>query len=427
MTFTEAYEEMLESEKQLNIAIMKADIFTEASYKNLEINRQEADLKVLTESGTYDDLNYLYEAASEGFVNKVKKAVEKIADSLVEFINKIVTKVKSVFGTERAKKTLDAVEKAANSNSKVKNKKITIKDGSKAEKEIQKEIDGLRGKLSRFKAGRVSKADIKSVDETVSRINKKKVAIITATTAITVGAAIVLLRKLVSETDSNKGAAIKDAKNIATQIKMEGVDTSDEDILKATQKLHSGIATLVKDKLKCRFEYMGSIISGLRGKSSGPLPSAAEALDKRREMINKTKDQIKLDRESGVNIRESVDEEVEALESADEDNDQIYMNNLYDEVFGESVEEFDESFDEDDFIEGYQEMLESVEESDEFSEEDDFMEGYQEMLESDEEFDESFEEDDFMEGYQEMLESTDDSFESMTSEFEERMNNLLED
>ena len=420
MTFTEAYEEMLESEKQLNIAITKADIFTEASYKNLEINRQEADLKVLTESGTYDDLNYLYEAASEGFVNKVKKAVEKIADSLVEFIDKIVTKVKSVFGTERAKKTLDAVEKAANSNSKVKNKKITIKDGSKAEKEIQKEIDGLRGKLSRFKAGRASKADIKSVDESIHRINKKKAALIAGTTVITVGAAIVLLRKLVSETDSNNGAAIKDAKNIASQIKMEGVDTSDEDILKATQKLHSGIATLVKDKLKCRFEYMGSIISGLRGKSSGPLPSAAEALDKRREMINKTKDQIKLDRESGVNIRESVDEEVEALESADEDNDQIYMNNLYDEVFGES-------FEEDDFMEGYQEMLESAEESDEFSEEDDFMEGYQEMLESDEEFDESFEEDDFMEGYQEMLESTDDSFESMTSEFEERMNNLLED
>ena len=374
MTFTEAYEEMLESEKQLNIAITKADIFTEASYKNLEINRQEADLKVLTESGTYDDLNYLYEAASEGFVNKVKKAVEKIADSLVEFIDKIVTKVKAVFGTERAKKTLDAVEKAANSNSKIKNKKITIKDGSKAEKEIQKEIDGLRRKLSRFKAGRASKADIKSVDESIHRINKKKVALITATTAITVGAGIVLLRKLISETDSNNGAAIKDAKNIASQIKMEGVDTSDEDILKATQKLHSGIATLVKDKLKCRFEYMGSIISGLRGKSSGPLPSAAEALDKRREMINKTKDQIKLDRESGVNIRESVDEEVEALESADEDNDQIYMNNLYDEVFGES-----------------------------------------------------FEEDDFMEGYQEMLESTDDSFESMASEFEERVNNLLGD
>ena len=369
MTFTEAYEEMLESEKQLNIAITKADIFTEASYKNLEINRQEADLKVLTESGTYDDLNYLYEAASEGFVNKVKKAVEKIADSLVEFIDKIVTKVKSVFGTERAKKTLDAVEKAANSNSKVKNKKITIKDGSKAEKEIQKEIDGLRGKLSRFKAGRASKADIKSVDESIHRINKKKVALITATTAITVGAAIVLLRKLVSETDSNNGAAIKDAKNIASQIKMEGVDTSDEDILKATQKLHSGIATLVKDKLKCRFEYMGSIISGLRGKSSGPLPSAAEAL----ENVNDTEEQIELD-------YELVDESAETLESADEDNDQIYMNNLYDEVFGES-------FEEDDFMEGYQEMLESVEESDEFSEEDDLMEGYQEMLESAEELD----------------------------------------
>ena len=393
MTFTEAYEEMLESEKQLNIAITKADIFTEASYKNLEINRQEADLKVLTESGTYDDLNYLYEAASEGFVNKVKKAVEKIADSLVEFINKIVTKVKSVFGTERAKKTLDAVEKAANSNSKVKNKKITIKDGSKAEKEIQKEIDGLRGKLSRFKVGRASKADIKSVDESISRINKKKVALIAGTTVITVGAGIVLLRKLISETDSDNGSAIKDAKNNASQIKMEGVDTSDEAVLKATQKIHSGIATLVKDKLKCRFEFMSSIISGLRGKSSGPLPSAAEAL----ENVNDTEEQIELD-------YELVDESAETLESADEDNDQIYMNNLYDEVFGESVEEFDESFDEDDFMEGYQEMLESVEESDEFSEEDDFMEGYQEMLES-----------------------TDDSFESMTSEFEERMNNLLED
>ena len=383
MTFTEAYEEMLESEKQLNIAITKADIFTEASYKNLEINRQEADLKVLTESGTYDDLNYLYEAASEGFVNKVKKAVEKIADSLVEFIDKIVTKVKSVFGTERAKKTLDAVEKAANSNSKVKNKKITIKDGSKAEKEIQKEIDGLRGKLSRFKAGRVSEADIKSVDESISRINKKKVALITGTTVITVGAAIVLLRKLISETDSDNGSAIKEAKNNASQIKMEGVDTSDEAVLKATQKIHSGIATLTKDKLKCRFEFMKSVISGLRGKSSGPLPSAAEALDKRRELINTTKEQIKSDREAGVNIRESVEEEFETFESVDEENDRIYMNNLYDEVFGESVEE---EYVDDEFMQGYQEMLESAE-----------------------------------------TDETDDSFESMTSEFEERMNNLLED
>ena len=414
MTFTEAYEEMLESEKQLNIAIKKADIFTEASYKNLEINRQEADLKVLTESGTYDDLNYLYEAASEGFVNKVKKAVEKIADSLVEFIDKIVTKVKAVFGTDRAKKTLDAVEKAANGNSKVKNKKITIKDGSKAEKEIQKEIDGLRGKLSRFKAGRASKADIKSVDESIHRINKKKVALITVTTAITVGSAIVLLRKLVSETDSDNGAAIKDAKKMASQIKMEGVDTSDEDILKATQKLHSGIATLVKDKLKCRFEYMSSIISGLRGKSSGPLPSAAEALDKRREMINKTKDQIKLDRESGVNIRESVEEEFETFESVDEENDRIYMNNLYDEVFGESVEE----------------EVETDEVTEESSEEDDYMKGYQEMLESaetDENEEDGESTDNDEESEEEVEESTDDSFESMASEFEERMNNLLED
>ena len=167
---------------------------------------------------------------------------------------------------------------------------------------------------------------------------------------------------------------------------MEGVDTSDEAVLMATQKIQSGIARLAKDKLKCRFEYMSSIISGLRGKSSGPLPSAAEAL----ENVNDTEEQIELD-------YELVDESAETLESADEDNDQIYMNNLYDEVFGES-------FEEDDFMEGYQEMLESAEESDEFSEEDDFMEGYQEMLES-----------------------TDDSFESMTSEFEERMNNLLED
>ena len=357
-------------ESTYEIQMAKLNAMYEMVDKNLELNMLEAEAKVLTESGTYDDLDYLYEAASEGFVNKVKKAVESIAKSLIKFIQKIVTSVKEAFGSKSAKKTLDSVEKAVKGNSKVKNTKITIKDGSKAEKEIQKEVDGLRGKLSRFKAGRVSEADIKSVDESISRINKKKAALITGTTVITVGAAIVLLRKLISETDSDNGSAIKDAKNNASQIKMEGVDTSDEAVLKATQKLHSGIATLVKDKLKCRFEYMSSIISGLRGKSSGPLPSAAEAL----ENVNDTEEQIELD-------YELVDESAETLESADEDNDQIYMNNLYDEVFGESVEE-----------------------SDEFSEEDDFMEGYQEMLES-----------------------ADDSFESMASEFEERMNNLLED
>ena len=69
----------------------------------------------------------------------------------------------------------------------------------------------------------------------------------------------------------------------------------------------------------------------------------SKALSKREELINKTKEQIKADRESGVNIRESVEEEFESvLESTDtifgydlSNEIEIQENEVYESVMEE--------------------------------------------------------------------------------------------
>ena len=92
-------------ESAYEIQMAKLNAMYEMVDKNLELNMLEAEAKVLTESGTYDDLDYLYEEANkeaaekkEGIISKIIGVVKQIWQAITNTITNFFSKNKDVEG-----------------------------------------------------------------------------------------------------------------------------------------------------------------------------------------------------------------------------------------------------------------------------------------------------------------------------------------
>ena len=107
-------------ESVYEIQMAKLNAMYEMVDRNLELNMLEAEAKVLTESGTYDDLDYLYEEANaeaaekkEGIIAKivgvVKTIWEKITSAITKFFSKGETAKDEVEVDENDEKRMNAL------------------------------------------------------------------------------------------------------------------------------------------------------------------------------------------------------------------------------------------------------------------------------------------------------------------------------
>ena len=92
-------------ESRYEIQMAKLNAMYEMVDKNLELNMLEAEAKVLTESGTYDDLDYLYEEANkeaaekkEGIISKIIGVVKQIWQAITNTITNFFSKNKDAEG-----------------------------------------------------------------------------------------------------------------------------------------------------------------------------------------------------------------------------------------------------------------------------------------------------------------------------------------
>ena len=224
MKFSELVNVLEHAEKQCDLEIAKASLFAEASYKNYLINCEEAELKVIKESGNSDDLTYLYEEAKEGLIDKAKNAVKKIFDALVNFAKSIAEKIKSFFTSKSTQDTVDKIENECKKNPKLKNKKIESPDYEKAEKECDSAINKIKKVIAKVGSGHVSEHDNDTLDEAEATNEKvKKILIGGAAVSVTVAAAIGTLRALYKKGNADfikedKTVAEKIYKNITTKM-----------------------------------------------------------------------------------------------------------------------------------------------------------------------------------------------------------------
>jgi len=216
MKFSELVNVLEHAEKQCDLEIAKASLFAEASYKNYLINCEEAELKVVKESGNTDDLTYLYEEAKEGLIDKAKNAIKKIFDALMNFARTIVEKIKSFFTSKSTNDAIDKIENECKKNPKLKNAKIESPDYDKAEKECDSAISKIKKVVAKVGSGHVSEHDNDTLDEVEATNGKvKKILAAAAAVSVTIAAAIGTLRALYKKGNAD---FIKEDKTVAERI-----------------------------------------------------------------------------------------------------------------------------------------------------------------------------------------------------------------
>lgn len=380
MTFDEAFMVLEESDLETERMIRKCLIFHEGEERQLLINYKESEAKVLNESGTEEDYEYLIEAANGGFIEKAKKAVSKAVNAVIEFAKKILNAIRNVFSSKKSDDTMKRVKAAAEHDPKMKSVKIKVPDALSINRDADEAVHKLKRKEAQAKTGKWSAKDDKEVNDIVEGFNKKKAAKLAAGATLGIGAAIgsfFVIRKLTADKSASipktlgdlkstfsgwksgnadrkaakkverevkkgakeqlareKKAQKKVDKYLAKQEKAEHLDAS---IAAAVTKVKHGEAAVEKSRLSALWKSMQNIFSGVRGKFTEVNLDNMAITKKIKAARNPSMEESYLDKMEGELFNESTitdtdeyldDLELEIQEGSEEMTADEYLDNL---------------------------------------------------------------------------------------------------
>ena len=259
---SEYVQEQKVANAKFDLAMTKASATLEAAFNDMNLFMGEAELKVMKESGTDDDLRYYREEATEGFIGKAREVILAIIEALKDFFSELKSKIVKLFTNNDVTKTLDEVDKKARINPFLKNKKVKIPDFNKQD-EVMKDYDRRLGKLlARSKAG--DKVAVDDVEDEEEKFNKAWAAALAAVTTITVVALVALTRKLQKSIDSDVDSVQKETigrmKNAEDKIK----DMVDPDKVALLTKITQKTAQNAKRESSWRVNALVKCISALK-------------------------------------------------------------------------------------------------------------------------------------------------------------------
>lgn len=147
--------EMLETANhRYDVNQMKIDAYTENALGQFSIDLKKAELKVLQESGTDDDLIYLREEAEEGALGKAKKAIDKIIENFKNFVNEIKLKILVIIQKKETKETIETVEKKIRFNPFLARKKVDVENTKDQMSAVAWANSQLQKLLSKIRCGK---------------------------------------------------------------------------------------------------------------------------------------------------------------------------------------------------------------------------------------------------------------------------------
>ena len=131
-----------------NVSIIrdKCKVFSEAASRELEINYKEADLKVLTEHGTDNDMIALYEAAKADYKEASTKNIERLKTMVADEFNKVNTTITSRINTPNNIEAMKDLRNKMRTAPLLKKKKIMVEQN----KLQQKSCDNALAKLTKL-------------------------------------------------------------------------------------------------------------------------------------------------------------------------------------------------------------------------------------------------------------------------------------
>lgn len=338
MTIMESANAMNTDFLECNATLNKIDLFAEAAYREYEINLKEIALKVMKESGTEEDYNFLATEAVASYIERAKKVVEKIIDAVKKFIRNCKENLIKMLSSEKAKMAMKKVEEVCETDPNFRSAKVTYQDTDKQVSMLQQGMDRLRKKVAKVKARGVSvDKDFEELEEIVSDTEKKTTAIAVAAT-ITVATAVGLYMACNSPSEIEK--ILDDNEVSDCEVVFDADNTQTAQTASFYTKVTGFLSKLKKEIASKRVIKNVSLFQGIkkaiaeRGKTSRNIEGMAK------EFVLEDLDMFKYVAESveETNDEEPTVESVGVEEGLDLD---AYFSEMCDELFTAESEEDD--------------------------------------------------------------------------------------
>lgn len=195
-------EVMTESVALCNLDMKKAQVVSESARRELALNYEQAELKVMNENGTTDDLHYYYTEAKEGFVGTIAKCIKKIKDAILKFFSTIKTKIVSFIHKQETTDAVEKIEKKVKLVPFLKKKKVLVENYNEEAKLANETIS----KLNKIKAKAMGNQEVtvEEIDEVKKTFLEKHGKLIGVGMAATVsiGVALTLIKNMQKESEN---------------------------------------------------------------------------------------------------------------------------------------------------------------------------------------------------------------------------------
>lgn len=217
--FLEAFQDYCDISDSFDTKSMKIDAYLEASIREFDINCEEAELKVMQESGTSDDLSYFYEEATDGALAKIKKALVAILEAFKQFCSDLKSKVVRIIVNAETKNVLKKVGQKVKLNPILARKKVQVVDKKKPLAVIKKYKAKCDKHIAKVKAGVFKESEIKGIYDDKERYSADYKKVIAGTAAMTT----ITVVKLLAEINAEYGALPKH---------IDGIDKETSEVMK---------------------------------------------------------------------------------------------------------------------------------------------------------------------------------------------------
>lgn len=270
-----------------DLADMKVTAFMNAATRTLDIHRHDAMLKVMTESGTDDDLDYLYEEAEKSFIESAQMAVKKIQESIAKFFADLRDKIINMLTEKDIKNNLEKIQKKLKLMPLLARKKVVIEDMEGQDKVTNEAIAQVAKLAAKKTAGQeVTTEDVAEVEKNFLEKHGKAIGVGAAVT-VTVDALVTLLlakvSKLGAETRSHEADTKNAVANFAKNLKA-GMDASSARVWTSICALRSKIGRQAGED---KFRSITNAISRLKA-AIGGLGKKGKAEEAKQEGVDDT-------------------------------------------------------------------------------------------------------------------------------------------
>lgn len=242
MVFLEAMSDYIDISDEFDKANMTVTTFVESVCADLDINIQKSELKVMTESGTDDDLAYLVEAATEGAIAKIKKTVQVIIEAFKKFISDLKDRVVRVVVNKTTRDTLSKVEKKVKLNPFIARKKVQVVDKKKPLAVIEKYKNKCDKNIAKVKGGIFKQSDVEGIFKDRDDFDKDYKAAVAGTAAMTTITVANLIKTINSELDSLPKTIDSIGKETTDIVNRFCDSIEDDEVIASTRAAYSACA-----------------------------------------------------------------------------------------------------------------------------------------------------------------------------------------